>query len=471
MKSLANLVIALSLALGAIMTTTAYVPRLGLADERLLNTTLNAVSGRLAFEDAALFNEARRRPPAAHDAIAKLRADNQTIIRLFHTAPGDGDFAPPRLEPSEGVIALLDEARLLAYLEGRDERTEDFMSEALAELRSGDAPSTLYIVCLGYSSRAWETLAAGLPMDHFLGWREGLSEKSILAMEELEAANIRAMETEEAATDEAEAEPDADAEPPLVPDGRRALFLRNAVVVPIPVTRTPTGVEDLAIMALASMSQADLEGARLDDNGDVRLKNLAYVPMARTNDRLNQDLLDRLRLAGAERIRLKEFSFARWSGLWLFLVAVAGLLGGAFVVRSETNRQVAEAAAKTKAEGAGAATLSPEETLAEIRRIIESLQRDLPGAANDEARMEMIVERLDEVQRVHSVAFVDARAQLVGRLGLSGYAGLMDRFAAMERQVNRCWSAAADGVFFEAQDCLDRAHELLGETEPRLKQA
>ena len=83
-------------------------------------------------------------------------------------------------------------------------------------------------------------------------------------------------------------------------------------------------------------------------------------------------------------------------------------------------------------------------------------------------RQHAIIERLGEVQSTHVPAFVDARPLLISRLGLSGFAELMDRFAAMERQVNRAWSAAADGVEDEALDCLERASALAAETTPLL---
>ena len=41
---------------------------------------------------------------------------------------------------------------------------------------------------------------------------------------------------------------------------------------------------------------------------------------------------------------------------------------------------------------------------------------------------------------------------------------IMDRFAAAERQINRAWSAAADGVYAEAETCLTTAVDRLDET-------
>jgi hypothetical protein len=61
-----------------------------------------------------------------------------------------------------------------------------------------------------------------------------------------------------------------------------------------------------------------------------------------------------------------------------------------------------------------------------------------------------------------------ARAELTSRLGLGGYARLMDAFAAAERAINRAWSAAADEVEAEAITSLDLASELLAEARERV---
>ncbi|NIP97176.1 MAG: hypothetical protein GWO24_28580, partial [Akkermansiaceae bacterium] len=73
----------------------------------------------------------------------------------------------------------------------------------------------------------------------------------------------------------------------------------------------------------------------------------------------------------------------------------------------------------------------------------------------NQARQE-VVASLDELMGTELDAFVDSRSQLINRLGMSGYARLMDRFAAAERQLNRAWSAAADRVLDESVECLVR---------------
>jgi hypothetical protein len=89
----------------------------------------------------------------------------------------------------------------------------------------------------------------------------------------------------------------------------------------------------------------------------------------------------------------------------------------------------------------------------------------LPGLAllprELQERLRLILTRLTEAQRTHMPAFVEARPVLIARLGLAGFAELMSTYAAAERQINRAWSAAADGVYEEALRCLELASQLL----------
>ncbi|MFG0275253.1 MAG: hypothetical protein ACF8QF_09365 [Phycisphaerales bacterium] len=162
------------------------------------------------------------------------------------------------------------------------------------------------------------------------------------------------------------------------------------------------------------------------------------------------------------RILVKEFSFARWEGRWFFLLALAGLGVGAFLVKSATRAEIASAEA-ARADGE-----TPEEALEAIASTIAGLMRDLPSLPDDRARCEAIVEMLGRVQRDQVPVFVDARTLLISRLTLAGYAALMDRFAAMERQINRAWSAAADEHYPEASACIEKANLIVGETRERL---
>lgn len=173
--------------------------------------------------------------------------------------------------------------------------------------------------------------------------------------------------------------------------------------------------------------------------------------------RLTPERLELLRSAEVGNVFTKGFAFGRWRHGWIFLLSAGGLLAGSLLVRAGAKAEVAAAAV-----GTGAKTSdSPEGILLAIGGVLASLRDDLPGLADEERRLHTILERLDRVQKELVPAFVDARPVLVARLGLGGYAELMDSFAAAERQMNRAWSAAADGVYAESEECLERARGIL----------
>ena len=64
---------------------------------------------------------------------------------------------------------------------------------------------------------------------------------------------------------------------------------------------------------------------------------------------------------------------------------------------------------------------------------------------------------------------MESHDDLIQQCGIGHAAEVMDRFAAAERQINRAWSAASDGVLEEAEACLAEATMYLDETTARLK--
>ncbi len=189
-------------------------------------------------------------------------------------------------------------------------------------------------------------------------------------------------------------------------------------------------------------------------------------PIARGGDPLVPELLDLLRQENVDYIKVKDFSLARWPQKWMFLGAVALMLVGALMVRTASKAQMK---APTP-EAAGAPADTPEGALEQIRDTVDRLLLEVPQLEDERERVARIVEGLGVAQREHVDAFLRARASLIARFGLSGYAEIMDRFAAMERQINRAWSAAADNVYEEAIDCLSLSRTLLEETDRRIQQ-
>lgn len=189
-------------------------------------------------------------------------------------------------------------------------------------------------------------------------------------------------------------------------------------------------------------------------------------PLARGGDTITPELLAQLRDQNITRIKVKEFSLGRWTGWPLFVIGGIGLAGGAVMLRHFGRRAVliqtgpiAEAAAARR---------GPEASFEAIRSGIGELRRRLPSLPPRE-KLLAILDTFGEVQRTHIPAFIAARPELTARLGLAGYAQLMDSFAAAERQLNRAWSAAADGVLDEALERVETSALLFDEAAAKLR--
>lgn len=165
-----------------------------------------------------------------------------------------------------------------------------------------------------------------------------------------------------------------------------------------------------------------------------------------------------------KRIPIKEFELATWSEKWFFFASILGLIASAVLTRVARSKADASEDAPTESDVG-----SPESTIRSMQSVVTSLTTDLPSQPTEHAKNELILERVGALQRDLVSAFADARPQIQRRLGIAGYAQVMDRFAAAERQLNRAWSAAADEVTHEAEACLANAGPLLDETLTRLR--
>jgi hypothetical protein len=229
--------------------------------------------------------------------------------------------------------------------------------------------------------------------------------------------------------------------------------------------------DPFAYRALSRLPGQELAKAKYDPaSGAVLLGKGARAPLFRKNDKLSVEVIralkaNHLKDASEEPVVrdviVQEFSLWRWPGRWLFLAAILGLLVAAGLLRSASRRDATVAGLARAAEG-------PELALDEIQATVEKLRRDRFTLGAEQERLQAILESLSVVQKTHMPAFVEARPLLVARLGLGGYAELMDRYAAAERQIYRAWSAAADGALEEAEVCLEAAAELLEESQGRL---
>ncbi len=163
-------------------------------------------------------------------------------------------------------------------------------------------------------------------------------------------------------------------------------------------------------------------------------------------------------------VNVKRFSPFGWPYWWAFAISAVGLFTGSMMVRTATKKEIA---AHASAEG-GSSHDSPAGLLAQIRMGVDMLRSDLEKMTSESDRTHLIVEKIGDMQKKQLADFVDARPRLIATMGLGGYAELMDRFAAAERQINRSWSIAADGFDVEAMVCLENAAHLLVETQEKM---
>jgi hypothetical protein len=229
-----------------------------------------------------------------------------------------------------------------------------------------------------------------------------------------------------------------------------------------------------AYLAPLSLSDEALIGLTLNSTaGLIQSADGTSQPIAQPNEVVTAEVLAELRAneyiaKGTPQkisyITVKEFSFGRWQGKWIFLASLAGLIVGAMMIRTADKREIATA---TSGAAAGS-TNSPQATFQSICDTISTLHRDLPGMESDHDRLTAIIHRIEELQKTHITAFIDARAILINKLRLGGYAEMMDRFAAAERQINRAWSTAADGYLSDSMQSLNLASTLLEEAAAKL---
>ncbi len=263
-----------------------------------------------------------------------------------------------------------------------------------------------------------------------------------------------------------------DATPITVEDGRAS----TPLAVPDAAIRSGDWPTVLSFLSVVSLPDGALQPpddapedttARLDASGVVVTGAAGApdaVPLAKGNDRLAGEVLAAVRGSSDGRVRVKSFSFARWDLWWLFALSVLGLIVGGLLVRTQTKREIAaKAAADDKSPE------SPTAAIAHITGGLRGLRAELDGIHDVESRLDRIVRTLGEMQQTHIAAVVGGRATLVGKLGLGGFAEFMDRFSVAERQINRAWSAAADGAHEEALASLDRAILITPEAEAILR--
>lgn len=177
-------------------------------------------------------------------------------------------------------------------------------------------------------------------------------------------------------------------------------------------------------------------------------------PIAPAGAQVTPETLQLLEAAKVERVRVKEFSIARWSESWMFLLGCAGLGIGAGIIRF--GRAGLAGTADSPASGTAFAR-PPQQALAQLQSDVNALIADRVHQPDPGARMRAILDRVAVFQRTTMPEFVEGRPTLIARGGLGYYSSVMTPFAAAERALNRAWSAAADSHLHEAEASLDLA--------------
>lgn len=179
-----------------------------------------------------------------------------------------------------------------------------------------------------------------------------------------------------------------------------------------------------------------------------------YSSAAGANNTVTQELLDKLRAAGVERITVKEFSISRWQHSWLMLLSVAGLTLAALMLRAARPKP-SDANTHQDTES------SPSVAIQTIDKSLSAVRAAVHSSRDEREALARIVKDLGELQLGPVDSIVNAREQFVAKHGLSAYAAFMDQFAALERKINRAWSTAADNHLPESTKALDDALALI----------
>lgn len=186
------------------------------------------------------------------------------------------------------------------------------------------------------------------------------------------------------------------------------------------------------------------------------------APLAAAGAQLTPELVATLGAAGVERVRVRQFSFARWSHGWMFAASCAGLAVGAVLVRRGVRASLKASARETGTAG------SPAVALAGVRQALQKLDAAMPALREAADGMERVTAGLGELQATHLDTILQSRERIIAAGGLAGFAQFMSAFSVMERQINRAWSAAADGAADEVAACIKRALALLDDVETAL---
>ncbi|MEM8835125.1 MAG: hypothetical protein AAGD00_04820 [Planctomycetota bacterium] len=305
-----------------------------------------------------------------------------------------------------------------------------YLLMALATMAGSIAAATTYLVPLGDGSDDSALIDRGIELAAPAGAYDPNTPEGKALAEEIEAA--RAL---------AEAAKDDEPEPLIVVEDV------EVDLPPLPAVETaPTGTATVA-------------------------ERTAVSPIAVKGDTLNAEMIALLRAHDVRFIKSASFDPAVWFRTWpswVFLLSVATLFVSAMMVRA-ASKGAGQTSPRAAGQDVADAPETPVAIADAIRETVGATVRDVRTKGSERERLDLIIDNLGEVQRTLVPAFASARPQIIQSMGMGGYAQVMDAFADCERQINRAWSAAADGVEFEAVESLERADAMLPALIERLR--
>ncbi len=150
-------------------------------------------------------------------------------------------------------------------------------------------------------------------------------------------------------------------------------------------------------------------------------------------------------LVAVQNLEVAENKWATVNWTWYAAALAVGICG--VVLLRLTKRQATTHAHKLE-DDLGTLDSSTSTLMAKLADLRK--QRDsVPVGA--------VLHFIDDELMPHIAEFVEARESLVHTYGMQQYADVMTDFAAGERNINRAWSASADGYVDEVWASIDRA--------------
>ncbi|MCA9632425.1 MAG: hypothetical protein KC766_32455 [Myxococcales bacterium] len=137
-----------------------------------------------------------------------------------------------------------------------------------------------------------------------------------------------------------------------------------------------------------------------------------------------------------------------------FSLGLLLMVGGAVLARRRPASSGEVASQEVKSGG----KLPPEELLAHLA---EALERFDTSALSD-SNKGPIADRIEGLLEDEVGQFLDAREELIAKLGLARFAQMIGDFAAFERNLARAWSALTDSAYDEVPPAIERAGAALG---------